>query len=64
MLVEQQVNCPYCGESFSVLLDLSEGSNQSIEDCQICCRPIEFITETDGSTLFRLDVFTGDESAY
>jgi hypothetical protein len=35
------VQCPYCGEAFETLLDLSAGSASYIEDCQVCCRPIE-----------------------
>ncbi|HKC16173.1 MAG TPA: CPXCG motif-containing cysteine-rich protein [Steroidobacteraceae bacterium] len=37
-----QVECPYCGEPFTTVLDLSAGSASYIEDCQICCQPIEF----------------------
>ena len=36
------VQCPYCGESFEAQVDSS-----SVEDCQICCRPIEFNLEVD-----------------
>jgi len=32
--------CPYCGESISMLLDLSVASQTYIEDCEVCCRPI------------------------
>jgi hypothetical protein len=35
------VQCPYCGESFDTLVDLSAGSTSYVEDCQVCCRPIE-----------------------
>jgi hypothetical protein len=35
------VQCPYCGEPFDTLLDISAGSASYIEDCQVCCRPIE-----------------------
>jgi hypothetical protein len=35
------LQCPYCGEPFDTLLDISAGSASYIEDCQICCRPIE-----------------------
>jgi len=35
------VQCPYCGEPFDTLVDLSAGSSSYIEDCQICCQPIE-----------------------
>ena len=41
------VQCPYCGESFETQLDTSSGSARYVEDCQICCRPIEFILEVD-----------------
>lgn len=39
------VQCPYCGERFDTLVDLSAGSTSYIEDCQICCRPIELAIE-------------------
>ena len=36
------VDCPYCGEPFTTTVDLSAGSQAYIEDCPVCCRPIEF----------------------
>ena len=36
------VDCPYCGEPFSTTLELTDGSQAYIEDCPVCCRPIEF----------------------
>jgi Cysteine-rich CPXCG len=34
--------CPYCNEQISMLIDTSAGQVQSyIEDCEVCCRPIE-----------------------
>jgi len=41
------VQCPYCGESFETQVDASSGSARYVEDCQICCRPIEFSLEVD-----------------
>ena len=41
------VHCPYCGEPFETLLDLSAGSSTYIEDCQVCCQPIEFSVTVD-----------------
>ena len=35
------VQCPYCGEPFDTRVDLSAGSTSYIEDCQVCCRPID-----------------------
>ena len=40
LIQEANVNCPYCGELITVLLDGSVGEQQYIEDCQVCCCPI------------------------
>ena len=36
------VECPYCGEHFETSVDTSAGSARYVEDCQICCQPIDF----------------------
>ncbi|HET8940943.1 MAG TPA: CPXCG motif-containing cysteine-rich protein [Rudaea sp.] len=41
------IHCPYCGESFETNVDTSAGSQQYIEDCAVCCRPIEIATHVD-----------------
>ena len=41
------VECPYCGEGFETQLDTSSGSTRYVEDCQVCCQPIEFSLEVD-----------------
>jgi hypothetical protein len=41
------VECPYCGESFETSIDTSSGSAHYVEDCQICCQPIEFSVHVD-----------------
>lgn len=35
------IACPYCGEFLTVALDLSAGSQTYVEDCQVCCQPIQ-----------------------
>ena len=37
---EKQITCPYCGERIQILVDCSIESQDYIEDCQVCCRPI------------------------
>ena len=39
------VDCPYCGQPFDAVLDPSAGTQSYIEDCPVCCRPIEFHAE-------------------
>lgn len=34
------IQCPYCWEMIEILVDCSVESQQYIEDCQVCCRPI------------------------
>lgn len=41
----EPVDCPYCGEHFETDVDRSAGSQDYIEDCPVCCRPIEFRIE-------------------
>jgi len=41
------VQCPYCGESFETAVDGSAGSFRYIEDCQVCCQPIELAGDVD-----------------
>lgn len=35
------VQCPYCGETIELPVDESAGEQYLIEDCSVCCRPIE-----------------------
>lgn len=38
---EHFFQCPYCWEEISMLLDPSIPKQQYVEDCEICCNPIE-----------------------
>jgi hypothetical protein len=33
--------CPYCWQRISIILDSTEENSNYIEDCEVCCRPIE-----------------------
>ena len=39
--------CPYCWQEISMLLDTSVTHQTYIEDCEICCNPIEIDYHTD-----------------
>ncbi|MBT3186110.1 CPXCG motif-containing cysteine-rich protein [Candidatus Thioglobus sp.] len=41
------IDCPYCGENIEVDVDCSEPSQSYIEDCSVCCRPININVEID-----------------
>jgi len=40
LIVETEIICPHCGEIFSLQIDTSQRQQSLIEDCAICCRPI------------------------
>lgn len=51
------VQCPYCGERFETKIDLTTNDAGYVEDCQVCCRPIEFqIEREDGGALLGVKV--------
>lgn len=45
---EVTVQCPYCFESITVLLDLSVDTQSYIEDCSVCCHPMTISYATRG----------------
>ena len=53
MLPGVDIQCPYCGESITVFVDDSAGEQRYIEDCQVCCRPIELSVELEDSGAFK-----------
>ena len=52
MLSSRDVECPYCGETITLVLDTSAGSQRYIEDCHVCCRPMVTLDiDTEGDVL-------------
>jgi len=47
MLEATRIDCPYCGENFELEIDCSAGDQQYVEDCPVCCEPIEISTTID-----------------
>jgi len=41
------VQCPYCGEYFETAVDWSAGAFRYIEDCHVCCQPIDLAGDVD-----------------
>ena len=59
---ELWVGCPYCGEMIEILVDISVGEQQYIEDCSVCCAPISMSAQVDEAGQFsHVDVKTDDE---
>lgn len=39
--MEHYFLCPYCAEQISMVLDTSVPRQTYVEDCEVCCQPIE-----------------------
>jgi hypothetical protein len=39
--MEHFFKCPYCWQKISMILDSYEDESEYVEDCEVCCRPIE-----------------------
>lgn len=40
-MLEHGFICPYCWENISILIDKSISKQSYIEDCEVCCNPIQ-----------------------
>lgn len=40
-MLEHFFQCPYCWQEVSMLLDSSVANQTYVEDCEVCCNPME-----------------------
>ena len=52
---ERFFQCPYCWEEISMLFDSSVHKQTYIEDCEVCCNPIEVTPVYMNSVLVSLN---------
>ena len=61
LLEECYVDCPYCGEPISLLVDSSCEEQSYVEDCEVCCRPMVVNVQVDEDGQVGVQVFRDDE---
>ena len=56
--MEHFFTCPYCWQEISAVLDLSVPRQKYVEDCEVCCKPIELLytVENDEIAEFEANV--------
>lgn len=54
LTVETDVACPHCGESFPLLVDTSVREQSIVEDCSVCCRPINLTILSEPGEILEL----------
>ena len=54
-MFEHFFQCPYCWEEISMLLDPSLINTEYVEDCEICCNPINIVYRFEDRDLVSFD---------
>ena len=57
--VTESIQCPYCGQSFELVIDTSVPTQRFTTDCEICCRPFEVVAESEPGEILSLEVLSG-----
>lgn len=55
-LYERRISCPFCGEALDIVLDSSAGGQSYIEDCQVCCQPMQITYDIEADELRNLTI--------
>ena len=55
-LETREVRCPYCFEVIELSIDCSVSTQRYIEDCQVCCRPINVSIHIVDSDMLTVSV--------
>tara|TARA_R110002072_G_scaffold4384_11_gene30758 strand:- start:22644 stop:22826 length:183 start_codon:yes stop_codon:yes gene_type:complete len=55
-MFEHLFQCPYCWEEISMLLDSSVAKQSYVEDCEVCCNPIELSVGFQDGELTQFEV--------
>ncbi len=55
-MLEHHFQCPYCWQDISMLLDSSVSNQSYIEDCEVCCNPIQLRVVFQNKELIEFEV--------
>jgi hypothetical protein len=56
MQITESIQCPFCGQTFELVIDTSVPSQRFTTDCEVCCRPFEVTVECEPGEILSLDV--------
>jgi transposase-like protein len=59
MEISESVQCPFCGQTFDIVVDTSVAFQRFTTDCEICCRPFEVIAQCEPGEIQSLEVRAG-----
>ncbi|HET8809597.1 MAG TPA: CPXCG motif-containing cysteine-rich protein [Flavobacteriaceae bacterium] len=55
-MLEHFFQCPFCWEEISMLLDPSVSDQIYVEDCEICCNPLEIHVKFENRELVQFEI--------
>jgi hypothetical protein len=58
-LISADIECPWCGEIFVTQVDTSQEDFTTIEDCAVCCRPIEITIRSEPGEILSVEAGRG-----
>ena len=53
------VQCPYCGQVFGLMIDTTLPEQRLTVDCEVCCRPLDVVAECEPGEVVALEVLGG-----
>ena len=59
METSARIQCPFCGQTFDLVVDTSTSTQRLTTDCEICCRPMEVVVECEPGEILSLEVLEG-----
>lgn len=52
-MLEHFFQCPHCFQEISMLIDMSISKQSYVEDCEVCCNPLQINLEIeDGEIIY------------
>ncbi len=55
-MLEHFFTCPHCWEEISMLVDTSVPCQKYVEDCEVCCNPMEITVSCEEGELIGFEV--------
>ena len=55
MQISESIQCPFCGQSFELVVDTNVASQRFTTDCEICCRPFEVVAECEPGEILSIE---------
>lgn len=54
--VTESIQCPFCGQTFDLVIDTSIGTQRFTTDCEVCCRPFEVFAECEPGEVLSIEI--------